>query len=372
MLPADIPDDSQLIDLMDFRAEPSVTVALASSPFPLDHERIKIAFRNTIDEVDRILGERGFRQDVRTQMKSALEGVLGDDDFWTHQSRSIVVLAAPGRLEAFRLANHLRDIVTVNDRFDLAPLLRAKAYPARAFVLQLAEGLVRLTEVGPDHGPVERPLELPEDHAYALAYTENEGRSDRHRAQGTDGERTERERFCRIVQDQVVRVVPDAVPLILASTPDLEPAYRSVNTHRSLQPHSIAAHPQSLDDAEIERVARETLDRLRAEETSQWKERFGTLRAQGLATTRLAEVAAATAQAAVDELRFDMDAEQCGTIDEFGQVHPDEGDDCPRLVDELAARVLHTGGRVRAVRQRDLLDGSPVAATLRFPVSVDR
>jgi hypothetical protein len=372
MLPADIPDDDQLIALMDFRAEPAVTLALASSPLPQDHERVKIALRNSIDEVERTLSERGFGHDVRSELKRALDGLLADDDFWTHQSRSIVVLAAPGRLEAFRLANHLRDIVTVNDRFDLAPLLRAKAYPSRAFVLQLAEGLVRLTEIGPDHGPLERPLDLPEDHAYALAYAENDGQLDRHRAQGADGDRIERERFCRIVQDQVVRVVPDAVPLILAATTELEPAYRAVNTHRSLQPRGIAAHPQSLDDAEIESQARQVLDDLRAAETSRWKERFGTLRAQGLATTKLTEVAAATAQAAIDELRFDMDAEQCGTIDEFGRVHPDDGDDCPRLVDEIAARVLHTGGKVRAVRQHDLLDGSPVAATLRFPVTAGR
>jgi hypothetical protein len=372
MLPADIPEDSQLIALMDARAEPSVSVALASSPLPQDHERVRIALRNTIEQVERTMAERGIPHDKRTEVRRSLDSLLGDDDFWEHQSRSIVVFASPGVLHAFRLANHLSDVVMVNDRFDVAPLIRAKSSPGRAFVLQLAEGLTRLTEIGPDHGPTEHPLELPDDHELTLAYAENSGRSDRLRAQGNDGERTERERYCRIVQDQVVRIVPDAVPLILAASSDLEPAYRAVNTHRALQPKGIAAHPQSLQDAEIERCAREILDELKAAETSEWKERFGTLRSQGLATTRITDVAAATAQAAVDELRFDMDADVTGTVDDYGRVHSGSGVDEPRLVDEIAARVLHSGGRVRAVRNKDLVDGSPVAATLRFPVNAGR
>jgi len=38
------------------------------------------------------------------------------------------------------------------------------------------------------------------------------------------------------------------------------------------------------------------------------------------------------------------------------------------LVDEIAARVLRTGGTVKAVRSDDLPDDSPVAATFRGPL----
>ncbi len=40
-------------------------------------------------------------------------------------------------------------------------------------------------------------------------------------------------------------------------------------------------------------------------------------------------------------------------------------------IDEIAARVLRSGGRVRAVRSTDLPDGAPVAAVLRFPLPAD-
>jgi hypothetical protein len=216
-----------------------------------------------------------------------------------------------------------------------------------------------------------------------LQHADNDGQLDRDRAQGALGDRTERERFCRVVQDEVVRIVPDDVPLILDATDDLEPAYRAVNTHPRLVDESIAAHPDSLTDRTLEERARTILDHLHAEETSRWKERFGTLRAQGLATTRLAEVAAAAVAAGIEELRFDIEDDTQGSIDEFGRLTKKKAADvagggagdgrapatsADRLVDEIAERVLRTGGRVLAVRQKELLDGSPVAATLRFPV----
>ncbi|WP_127820572.1 baeRF11 domain-containing protein, partial [Microbacterium sp. CPCC 204701] len=369
MLPADIPDEAQLIDLMDHRAVPSVTIALESSPLPQDHERVRIALRDSIDDALRRLGERkdvphGARRAVETRLTSLID----HDDFWAHQSRSIVAFASPERLHVFRLADRVGGKVVVGDRFDTSRLLRTISYPSRIFVLQLSERLARLTEIGPDHGPIEHALDLPDDHELMLHHADNDGDADRDRAQGATGDRVERARFCRTVQDEVVRVVPDHVPLLLAATTDLAPAYRAVNTHPELLGDGVEAHPESLDDRDIERLAREALDRLRDDETAAWKEDFGTLRAQNLATTRLAEVAAAAASAAIDELRFDLESDATGRIDEFGNVVDRDAPDAPPLVDEIAARVLRTGGRVRAVRNADLLDGSPLAATLRFAV----
>lgn len=373
MLPADIPDDAQLIDLMDHRAAPSVTIALESSPLPQDHERVRIALRDAIDEaLRRVRGRDDLPHGAARAVEERLASLLSDDDFWTHQSRSLVVFASPDRLHAFRLADRVRDRVLVNDRFDTSPLLRTIAYPWRIFVLQLSERLARLTEIGPDHGPVEHALDLPDDHELMLQHAGNDGDADRDRARGATGDRVERGRFCRAVQDEVVRVVPQHVPLLLAATTDLAPAYRAVNTHPELLEDGIEAHPESLDDREIERLAREALERLREDETAAWKEGFGTLRAQRLATTRLAEVAAAAASAAVDELRFDLDSDVTGRIDEFGRIVDRDAPDAPPLVDEIAARVLRTGGRVRAVHNKDLLDGSPLAATLRFEVSTPK
>lgn len=370
MLPADIPHTDHLLELVEMRGTPSITISLSSSPVPPDHERVRIQLRDLIDDAERQAKAAGGARPEREAALARLRAVLDDEDFWTHQSRSLVLLASAERLEAFRLANHLAARATVSDRFDTGPLLRAVTFPRRAFVVQLSRGGARLTEFGADHGLTEHGLSLPSDHGLILAEADNGGHADFPRPQGSTGDRLDRERFCRVVQDEVVRIVPRDVPVILCASTDLGPAYRSVNTHPTLLDAGIDAHPDSLGDDDLEDRARGILDRHEGNALAGWRERFGTLEAQGLATTSLDDVAVAASNAGVDELLFDLDSEAEGTIDDRGRLEraAAPGPESTVLVDEIAARVLRTGGTVRAARGDDMIAGSPVAATLRFPL----
>lgn len=370
MLPADIPQTDHLLELVEMRGVPSITITLASSPIPADHERIRIQLRDLIDDADRQAKDARIDRPSREAAVARLRSVLDDEDFWMHQSRSLVLLASPQRLDAFRLANRLSARATVSDRFDTGSLLRAVTFPRRAFIVQISRGGARLTEFGADHGLTEHDLSLPSDHRLILEEADNGGQADFPRPQGSTGDRLERERYCRVVQDEVARIVPRGVPVILSATTDLAPAYRTVNTHPTLLEAGIDAHPESLDDAALEQRARRILDDHEDSLLAAWRERFGTLQAQGLAADTLDDVAVAAANAAVEELLFDMDSDAEGTIDDRGRIARADaaGPESTVLVDELAARVLRTGGTVRAARHDDMVQGSPVAATLRFPL----
>jgi len=67
---------------------------------------------------------------------------------------------------------------------------------------------------------------------------------------------------------------------------------------------------------------------------------------------------------------LDIDDVVPGEVDENGVVTFAAEDDAVAygVVDEIARRVLLTGGRVLAVRRPDLPDEGPVAAILRYPV----
>ena len=368
MLPADIPDTERLLALIDHRDEASVTITLESSPVPQDHERVRLALRNAIDAAERELSQMELPRGAAAGVVDSLRGLLRDDEFWHAQSRSLVVFAAPGLLEAFRLVNAVTEHTAVGDRFDAGTLLRAVTFPHRAFAVEITQGETRLFEFGPDGKPHEHELDLPEDHALMLEHTTTGGRADRHRAAGTTGDRIERERYARAAQDVVVAIVPPHVPLILAAATDLDPAYRAVNTHPRLLEKGIAGHPEALGEQELSDRVREILDAHYANAIEEWNEKFGALRNQSLATTHLEGAALAATTASVETLHFDMDWTEEGTIDAFGHLeHADEeGPGTYALVDEMAARVLRSGGTVRAVRRADLPADSPVAAILRF------
>ncbi len=368
MLAADLPDNETLIDLIDARHRASVTIVTESSPIPTERQLAQLRLREGIDHAARELAQTDVPREERDGVISALRGLLDDPDFWDSQSRSLAVFAAPGRLEAFRLPNRLEPRSAVGDRFDTGPLLRSTTFPRRAFVVRLSREGGRLCEFGADHGLVHHDLELPDDLWATLAHATNDGQRDLPRSQGSTGDRIEREKFARIVQDAVVAVVPADVPIILAASQDLAPAYRAVNTHRLLLEHGIEAHPDSLSAAELETAARAVLDAHEHAELAAWRERFGSLRAQGLATSSLKHAAVAASTGAVEELLFDLAHTEEGHLDEAGHVTAaaDAGPDTYALVDEVAARVLRAGGRVRAVRHEDIPDGTAVAAVLRF------
>jgi hypothetical protein len=145
-----------------------------------------------------------------------------------------------------------------------------------------------------DARPIELELDLPEEAEGVLDDPKYQGRFDRHRADGTTGDRIERERFCRLVQDAVLPHVSDStMPMILAASVDLEPAYRAVNSYRGLLDQGIRANPEAFSTDELNSRARAILDAHYAAKLADWRERFGTLRSNGLATSQLSEVARA-------------------------------------------------------------------------------
>jgi hypothetical protein len=109
------------------------------------------------------------------------------------------------------------------------------------------------------------------------------------------------------------------------------------------------------------------LDELYAAELAAVRAEFGARFHDGRASSDVATVARAATLGAVDTVLVNIDDKVPGEVDEAGAVTLSDQDDAASygVVDEIARRVLLTGGRVLAVRQGDLPDPTPVAAILR-------
>lgn len=369
MLPIDLPRTSDLAALMGARNDASVSIYLASSPVPAEHERVRLALRNAISDAEKELRSAGVSDAVVAHTLDPIRELDGDQEFWRHQAHSLAIFSADGDLRTYRLANRVQDSVRVGDRYDLGALLRARTFPHGGYVLGLAEQDVHLWALTADARAHEIHLDLPDDLQLMLTHAENHGQADRGRARGNLGDRPGRERFARAVQEAALPHMQDELPLILAAGPEFDPAYRTINTHPTLLEERIDVHPTSLDADSVDEKARAILDATYAQQLDAWREHFGTARSNGRATSKLAEVAIAATMGQVDDLHFDMDDHTEGSIDDLGAVTTADspGPGTYALVDEIAARVLSTGGTVHAVRNADLIDGSPVAALLRAP-----
>ena len=161
------------------------------------------------------------------------------------------------------------------------------------------------------------------------------------------------------------------LPLILASTEPLDAIFRSVCSYPHLASTTIAGSPDSTPDAELAASARTILDGVYAAQLAEIRALFETRMGANRASTDLGRVARAATYGAVDTLLADIDAVIQGSVDEdSGAVTLDERDDAVNygVVDEIARRVLHSGGRVLEVRSDEIADGAPLAAILRYAV----
>ena len=369
-LHTDIPPRSELERLLTTRDPSCVSIYLPTSPITQDAQAARIELKNlAAAAAEQLEAVHAARDDV-AEIRGLLDELVDDDEFWAEQARSLAVFASPAGMRTFRLPNRLTGEVEVADRFYVKPLLRAVTFPQAAFVLALAAGAVRLVEVTRE-GPaftVDVPG-LPTDAASAAGKASIGDRSPVRRVQGSEGQKVRLRQFARKV-DQALRGVLTGLelPLILAATEPLDAIYRSVNSYPHLAATAIPGNPEGRTDAELAAAARAVLDSEYEHELGAVRDRFELRSSDGRASADVATVARAATYGAVDTLLADIDEKLPGEVDEETGAVTFADDDAVSygVVDEIARRVLLSGGRVLAVRRPDVPGGGPLAAILRY------
>jgi hypothetical protein len=369
-LHTDIPTRSEIERLLLARDPCCVSAYVPTSPITQDAQADRIELKNLVSAASAQLDAAGAGRAAVADVREALDALVDDDDFWAEQARSLAVFASPAGLRTFRLPNRLTSIVEVGDRFYVKPLLRAVTFPQAAFVLALAAGSVRLVEVSREGPPFTVAVpDLPSDAASAAGKASIADRSPSARLQGSEGQKVRLRQFARKV-DQALRGVLTGLelPLILAAAEPLASIYRSLNSYPHLVAAGIAGNPDAASDEDLAAAARAVLDGVYADELAAVGDLFELRSAHGRGSTDVATVARAATQGAVDTLLVDVDEKLPGHVDEDSGAVTFAADDAVSygVVDEIARRVLLTGGRILAVRAPDVPGGGPLAAILRY------
>ncbi len=372
MLYVDTPTSNDISLLNAVRADACVSIYLPTTPLTKNIGASRIALGNLVKEAIAQLQAIGFDKRRSASLEEGLSMLAADDAFWRIQANSLAIFATPDKVITFRLANKLSQMVEVSDRFHLKPLLRAVSFPHEAFILALSEHGVRLIEVFSDMPPVKVKVPgLPKDAAHFHNKATLNDRSPVGRIIGAEGQRVRHLQYMRAV-DAALRPVLSGrdTPLILAAVDPLAALYPAVNSYGRLLPHVIKQSPDQMKDGELARLAVPILDEAYAAEVADVRTQFDTRAGQGRTATDLTDVARAATFGAVDILLVDIDEVVPGTVDDKGVVTLASAESATTygVVDEIAGRVLNSGGRVLAVRRAEVPGGNGVAAILRYPV----
>lgn len=373
MIHVDVPTPSDLRNLAESRNAASVTIYLPTTPVSIQTEGDRIALKNLGREaLEQLEAMSADRRDV-AEIAEEIDDLVDDDEFWRFQAHGLAVFVTPENLRTFRVATRLDPRVAVSDRFHLKPLLRSVTFGHACVVLALAEGSVRVVEVSADL-PAEaiRVEGMPSDAADAVGKASIAGRSHSGRFVGSEGKKVRLRQYARRVDGALRGLLAGSeLPLVLASVESLGAIYRSVNSYPHLAEQGIEGNPERLTDGELATAARPVLDALARTRISDWREQFAQRASAGRTTSDVETAARAATAGAVASLVADMDAKVYGTIDEeSGDVRFAESAsaDTYDVVDEIARRVLSSGGTVMPVRKDEVPEAGPLSAILRYPI----
>ena len=370
ILPTDIPTRSEIDRLIAHRGRPSVSIYLPTNP-ESNGQPERIEFKTLTGQASAGLREAGAGANAIRRFDEEIGYLLEDDLFWRYQARTLAMFATAVPLITFRLPHRLTSQVVVSDRLYVRPLLRVLTFPHVAIVLALAAGSVRVVQVSPELGPAQIKVEdLPRDVASAVGKSSIVDRAPIRRMQGSEGQKVRLHQYARQI-DRALRPLLNGLdtPLILAATEPIDSIYRSVNAYPYLLDEGIAGNPEALTDAELAAHARPIIDNLYAQQLREVHELYDQRSAEGRTVSDLAELARFATFGAIQTLLVDIDATVPGNVeDETGAVVPANaaGAGVHDLTDEIARQAWSRGGRVLAVREKDMPTGSPAAGILRY------
>jgi hypothetical protein len=373
MLYLDIPTGADLTDLASARDDISVSIFLPTTPISIETGADRILLKNLAKEAVSQLETAGADKRRVRSLAEEIDDLVDDDEFWRYQAHGLVIYATPDNLRSFRVPTTLVPMMQVSDRFHMKPLLRSVTFCNVGFVLALAEGGVRLIEVSADlpANTVTAPG-LPKDAASSVGKASIADRSHSGRLVGAEGQKVLLRQYARKIDSALRGLLAGSdVPLVLASVKSLGAIYRSVNSYPHLAALEIEGNPERQTDAELAAAARVILDQLYSSQIAEWTALFNQRSNEGRATTDIAQAARAATFGAVQSILVDIDQVVHGTVNETdGSVALADGPGATSygVVDEIARRVLLSGGKVSAVRKADIPDGKPLAAILRYAI----
>lgn len=373
MLHIDLPSRTEIEKLAAYRGTPAVTLYVRTTPLTQDAKADRIELKNLLKTaVAQLDAANADKRGVRA-IETAVEAIVDDDEFWAVQANSLAIFATDGRIQSFRLPNKLSNTVEVSDRFHLKPLLRAVTFPHHAYVLAVGVGSVRLLEVSADLPPHAVPVPgLPRNLNDALGRRSHIAKDGPGRSGDGASEHATLTRYARTV-DQALRGIlkGESAPLLVAAAEPMASIFRHASSYPHVATQVIAGSADDTPEHVLAADARKVLDEINAQDMARIADLFATRANDGRATTDIAQAARAATFGAVDTLVVDMDNTVSGFVDETtGAVTFDAAPDAVNygVVDEIARRVLQSGGRVLSARRADVPRNADLAAILRYAV----
>jgi len=351
-----------------------------------------IRFKNLIRQVEERLDAMGIpHTEAVDLLKPAHE--LDTPEFWENQEEGLVIFISPDVFRYYLLPEEVPEVVVVDGRFHLKPLLPLIQNDGRFYVLALSQDNVKFFR-GTRYSIKEIEVEnLPKNMEEALQYDETAQEGQQRIATGRGGtsnpftqpgsfhgqgspDRDEHQKdilqFFHLIDGALhAKLKTASAPLVLAGVEYLFAIYRQTNSYQYLVEEGINVNVDIVKPEELRDRAWALVEPQFLQAQQQAMERYQELAGAntGKASDDLTEIVPAAYYQRVDSLFVASDRQLWGdfntetmAVNLHSEPEPDDED----LLDFAAVYTLLNGGKVYALAPEELPTSAPAAAIFRF------
>ena len=382
----DMPVFQRLAPLLGDHAAPCLSLYQPTyRAFP-ESQQNPVQYRNLLRELRTALEQKRGDADAG-KLLEPFERLAGDDEFWAHPQDGIAVFGAPGFFHVEKVQRPVPRAVVVNEHLYLKPLVRVfqsedtyqilaldrhaiKLYQGNRYVVDEivpAPSVPKTIEAAlgpPVHVPgVERMASFAAGRGGQVAYA--------HHGHGSkmDDVGLDVERFFRAVDRAITDAhsKPSGVPLILAALPEYHTHFRELSHNPYLLDEGIHSNPDALSCDELRHQAWRLMEPRYHARLQQILDLYHAARARTLATDDLTHAVEFATDGRVGTLLVEADRNIPGHIEgRMPRLAPAAERAAGDMLDDLAERVLKTGGQVIVVPKGSMPSDTGLAAVFRY------
>lgn len=376
----------RVMELARIHGGPRLSLYMRTSRFgPGSQEQDGRRLKNHLRTAEERLIAAGTRPADAERMLGTVRALIEDRPFWLRSRAGLAIFAGPEGTDAYQLPESVPEMVRVDSRYHLKPLVGMLGARRDFWLLTLSQKHARLYR-----GARDRIQEVPADGipaslADALQSEEYERSSLQFHTgtSGTGGRRPavfhgtgeadvkeELVRYFREIDRGLRELLKDSdVPLVLAGVDYLLPLYREVNTYPHLAEEGLTGNPDSLGDAELHERALGVVSAIDGATRAAAAARVEESWASPKTTPDPVRIVPAAAHGRVDVLFVADDATWWGSYDHDAErvvVNAQPGADDDDLLDLATLHTLLNGGEVFSLRPDEMPKGAEAVALLRY------
>ena len=366
----------------------SISIYMPTETSGKETQQNTIRFKNLVRRADQTIVEQGLMRarEARDLLRPVQE-LIDDVPFWQHQREGLAVFVSPKLFRRYRVPIRFRELVEVENRFHLKPLLRLLSCDGEFGILSLSRKNVRLfqsTRFRIDEidlgdtptsvidvmgtGPGERGLQWRS--AASSGRGEHSALFHGHGRDDEDLTPELRKMLAAVDRSVCGRLRPPSIPLLLVGPEDLLSIYRGLSDYPGLHADELKLNASEMKNDELRERAWSVVGPHFQREQERIAERFRQLSGTGMASSSLNEIVPATHDGRVEALFVARGQYRWGLYDPDTRevaVQGQPGNGAQDLLDLAAVQTLRHQGKVYVVESESVPnDGAPIAAVYRY------